>query len=82
MLQKQTNCCKKSHTCKEGGSTPHNFFLAFIDELEKPIIIKKNCWSGSIKTDIQCIQFTMYTILIFTMLHLKKKKNKNKEKHF
>ena len=29
---------KKSHTCEEGGA-PQNFFLAFIDELEKQIII-------------------------------------------
>ena len=41
---------KKSHTCEEGGSTPQNFFLAFIYELEKQIIIKKNCRSGPIKT--------------------------------
>ena len=32
---------KKSHTCEEGGGTPQNLFLAFIDELEKQIIIKK-----------------------------------------
>ena len=29
--------------------TPQNLFLAFIDELEKQVIIKKNCWSGPIK---------------------------------
>ena len=33
---------KKSHTCEEGGA-PSEFLLAFIDELEKQIIIKKNC---------------------------------------
>ena len=31
---------KKSHTCEEGGAHL-SFFLAFIDELEKQIIIKK-----------------------------------------
>ena len=25
---------KKSHSCEEGGGTPQNFFLAFIDELD------------------------------------------------
>ena len=24
---------KKSHTCEEGGGTPQNFLLVFIDEL-------------------------------------------------
>ena len=48
--------------------TPQNFFLAFTDKLEKQIIIKKNCWSGSIKNKI---------ILIFTKLHLLKKIKKN-----
>ena len=32
---------KKSHTCEEGGGTPQNFFLVFIDELVKQIIIEK-----------------------------------------
>ena len=35
---------KKSHTCEEG--TPQNFFLVFIDELEKQIIIKKTVEVG------------------------------------
>ena len=49
--------------------TPQNVFLAYIDELEKRIIIKKNCWSGPIKNKIN---------LIFMMLHfLKKKLKKN-----
>ena len=39
--------------------TPHNFFLAFIDELEKQIV-KENCRSGPIKNKI---------ILVLTMLH-------------
>ena len=30
---------QKSYTCEEDGGTPQNFFLAFIDELEKQIII-------------------------------------------
>ena len=29
--------------------TPQNFCSVFIDELEKQLFIKKNCWSGSIK---------------------------------
>ena len=56
---------KKSHTCEEGGA-PSEFLLAFIDELEKQIIIKKR-WSGPIKNTI---------ILIFPLLHLKKKLRK------
>ena len=44
--------------------TPQNFFLAFIDELEKQICIKKLLkWNNKKKK-----------ILIFTMLDLKKKK--------
>ena len=27
---------QKSHTCEEGGGTPQNFHLAFVDELWKP----------------------------------------------
>ena len=40
---------KITHMWRRWG-TPQNLFLAFIDELEKEIIIKKNCWSGPIKT--------------------------------
>ena len=36
---------KKSHTYKEGG-TQLNFFLAFIDELEKQLFIKKTVEVG------------------------------------
>ena len=36
----------KSHTCVNGGGTPQNFFLTFIDELEKQIIIKKTAEVG------------------------------------
>ena len=32
---------KKSRTCEEGGGTPQNFFLEFIDEFEKQIFIRK-----------------------------------------
>ena len=32
---------EKSHTCEEDRAHLRNFFLAFIDELEKQIIIKK-----------------------------------------
>ena len=46
--------------------TPQNFFLAFIDELEKQIIIKKTVEVGQQKQ----------IILIFIMLHLKKNKLK------
>ena len=55
---------KKSRTCEEGGGTPQNFFLGFIDELEKQIFIRKTV-EWPIKNKI---------ILTFTMLHLKKKK--------
>ena len=37
---------KKSQTCEKGGGTPQNFFLPFIDELEKQIIIKKTVEVG------------------------------------
>ena len=52
------NMQKKSHTCEEGGDTPQNFCLEFVDELEKQRFIC--CWSGSIKNKI---------FLVFTMLH-------------
>ena len=55
---------KKNHTHVKKVGTPQNFFLAFIDELEKQIIIKK-----TVKNKI---------VSIFTMLHfLKKYKGKN-----
>ena len=37
---------QKSGTWEEGGGTPQNFCLAFIDELEKQIIIKKTVEVG------------------------------------
>ena len=37
---------KKLDTCEEGGGTPQNFFLGFINELEKQIIIKKTVEVG------------------------------------
>ena len=37
LAPKMTHQTKKSHTCEEA----QNFFLTFIDELEKHIIIKK-----------------------------------------
>ena len=54
--------------------TPQNFSLAFIDELEKQIFIKKDCWSGPIKN---------VRILIFTVLYfLKKIKKKPWRYHY
>ena len=41
---------KKSHTCEEGGGTPQNFLLVFIDELwktRKIIILKK--WKNMVE---------------------------------
>ena len=36
------NGLNKSYTCEDaGGGTPKNFFLAFIDELEKKLLKKK-----------------------------------------
>ena len=46
--------------------TAQNFFLAFIDELEKQVIVKKTVKVGHKKQ----------IILIFTMLHLKKQQQK------
>ena len=46
--------------------TPQNFCLAFIDELEKQLFIKKNCWGGLIKN---------VRILIFKMFFFKIKKH-------
>ena len=60
-IKKITNMWKK-------WGTPQNFFLAFIDELEKQLFIKKNFWSGPIKN---------IRTLIFTMLYFKKKIKKN-----
>ena len=37
---------KKSHTREEDGAHLKNFFFAFIDELEKQIIIKKTVEVG------------------------------------
>ena len=37
---------QQSRTWEEGGRTPQNFCLAFIDELEKKIIIKKTVEVG------------------------------------
>ena len=37
---------KKSQTCEEGGAHLRISFLAFIDELEKQIIIKKTVELG------------------------------------
>ena len=47
--------------------TPQNFCSVFIDELEKQLFIKKNCWSGSIKN---------IGILIFTEIKTNNKKIK------
>ena len=47
--------------------TPQNFYLTFIDELEKQLFIKKNCWSEPIKN---------VKILILTMLYFSKKLKK------
>ena len=66
-INKNTNI-KITYIWRRCGKPP-NFFLVFIDELEKETIIKKKVLSGPIKNKI---------ILIFTMLHFFKK---NKEKH-
>ena len=44
--------------------TPQNFCLAFIDELEKQIFIKKNCWGGLIK-NVRILIFKMFFIFFF-----------------
>ena len=49
------------------GGTPQNFCLAFIDELEKQLFIKKTIEVGPIKN---------VRILIFAMLHFLKKYRK------
>ena len=55
-------------------STPQNFFLTFIDELENQTIIKKNCWSGPGKHKI---------IFIFTMFNFfKKNERKTPADHY
>ena len=44
------NGLNKSHTCEDGGGgTPKNFFLAFIDELEKKLLKKKTVKVGQLK---------------------------------
>ena len=58
----------KSHTCDENGAHLKNFFLKFIGELEKQIIIKKTVEVGQLNK----------IFLLFTMLHFIKK---IKEKH-
>ena len=40
---------QKSHTCKEGGGTPQNFLLAFMDELWKPE--KSEFWKNETKNE-------------------------------
>ena len=59
---------KKSHTCEEGG-THLRICLAFIDELQKQLFIKKNCWSRPMK------------IVVFTMLYFFKIIKKNTWKY-
>ena len=56
---------KITHMWRRWG-TPQNFFLAFIDELEKQLFIKKNCWSGPIE-NIRILIFNNGDIII---LHL------------
>ena len=41
LISQNKNKIQKSHTYEEGGGKPQNFFLAFIDKLEKEIIVKK-----------------------------------------
>ena len=56
---------KKSRTCEEGGGTPQNFFLGFIDELEKQIFIRKTVeWANKKQNN-----FNIYNVAF------KKKKN-------
>ena len=40
-FKEATGTVEKSHKCEESGGTPQNFCLAFIDELEKQLFIKK-----------------------------------------
>ena len=44
-------CGLKLHTCHEGKAHLKSLFLAFIDEHEKQLLIKKTVerWSGPIK---------------------------------
>ena len=49
--QKETFFGKITHMCRRSG-TPQNFCLAFIDELEKQLLIKKTDEVGQKK----CIQ--------------------------
>ena len=50
---------KKSHIYEEGGGTPQNFFLAFIDELEKQLIQKLLKWANEKQN------FKIYNIVFF-----------------
>ena len=45
---------KKSHTCEEGGGTPQNVCLAFIDELEKQL----SKWANK-----KCKNFNIYNVV-------------------
>ena len=50
---------KKSHIYEEGGGTPQNFFLTFIDELEKQLIQKLLKWANEKQN------FKIYNIVFF-----------------
>ena len=49
--------------------TPQNFCLAFIDELEKQLFIKKNCWGGLIK-NVRILIFKMFFFSLNKETHL------------
>ena len=56
-------------SCERRWGTPQNCYLAFIEELEKQLFIKKT---------VEVAQKNNIKLLIFTMLYFLKK---NKEKH-
>ena len=52
---------EKSHTCEEDEGTPQNFCLAFTDELEKQLFIKKLLKGANKK----CKNFNIYNVVFF-----------------
>ena len=51
----------KLHTCEEGGAHLRIFFLAFVDELQKQIIITKTVEVGQKKQN----NFNIYNVELF-----------------
>ena len=52
---------KVGHTYEEGRANLKNFYLAFTDELEKQLIIKKTVEVSSKK----CKNFNIYNVVFF-----------------